>query len=38
MWNYEPLPIEKMTEREWDEMMAVNLKGVYSVSTTPSRT
>ena len=31
IWNYTPLPIEKMTEREWDEMMAVNLKGVYSV-------
>jgi 3-oxoacyl-[acyl-carrier protein] reductase len=31
IWNYQPLPIEKMTEREWDEMMAVNLKGVYSV-------
>ena len=31
IWNYAPLPIEKMTEREWDEMMAVNLKGVYSV-------
>ena len=31
IWNYKPLPIEKMTEKEWDEMMAVNLKGVYSV-------
>jgi 3-oxoacyl-[acyl-carrier protein] reductase len=31
IWNYAPLPVEKMTEREWDEMMAVNLKGVYSV-------
>ena len=31
IWNYAALPIEKMTEREWDEMMAVNLKGVYSV-------
>jgi 3-oxoacyl-[acyl-carrier protein] reductase len=31
IWNYAPLPIEKMTESEWDEMMAVNLKGVYSV-------
>ena len=31
IWNYAPLPIEKMTEREWDEMLAVNLKGVYSV-------
>ena len=31
IWNYSPLPVEKMTEREWDEMMAINLKGVYSV-------
>jgi 3-oxoacyl-[acyl-carrier protein] reductase len=31
VWNVAPLPIEKMTEREWDEMMAVNLKGVYAV-------
>jgi len=31
IWNCAPLPIEKMAEREWDEMMAVNLKGVYSV-------
>ncbi|HMD87253.1 MAG TPA: SDR family NAD(P)-dependent oxidoreductase [Terriglobia bacterium] len=31
IWNYAALPVEKMTEREWDEMMAVNLKGVYSV-------
>jgi len=31
IWNYQPLPIEKMTEKDWDEIMAVNLKGVYSV-------
>lgn len=31
IWNAAPAPIEKMTEREWDEMMAVNLRGVYSV-------
>lgn len=31
IWNYPPLPIEKMTEQEWDEMMAINLKGVYGV-------
>ena len=30
MWNYEPLPVEKITESAWDKMMAVNLKGVYS--------
>ena len=31
IWNSEPTPIERMTERQWDEMMAVNLKGVYAV-------
>lgn len=31
VWNDKDLPIEKMTEREWDEMMRVNLKSVYSV-------
>jgi 3-oxoacyl-[acyl-carrier protein] reductase len=31
IWNADDLPIEKMTEREWDKMMAINLKGVYSV-------
>jgi 3-oxoacyl-[acyl-carrier protein] reductase len=31
IWNSEPAPIEKMTEAEWDEMLAVNLKGVYMV-------
>ncbi len=31
IWNADDLPIDKMSEREWDEMMAVNLKGVYSV-------
>ena len=31
IWNSQPLPIERMTEKEWDEMMAVNLKGVYTV-------
>jgi 3-oxoacyl-[acyl-carrier protein] reductase len=31
IWNAEPAPIEKMTEKQWDEMMAVNLKGVYTV-------
>jgi 3-oxoacyl-[acyl-carrier protein] reductase len=30
IWNLEDLPIEKMSEREWDEMMDVNLKSVYS--------
>ncbi len=31
IWNYQPAPIEKMTERQWDEMIAVNLKGVYTL-------
>lgn len=31
IWNTTPAPIEKLTEKQWDEMMAVNLKGVYSV-------
>jgi len=31
VWNYEDLPIEKMTEKQWDDMIRVNLKSVYSV-------
>lgn len=31
IWNYEPAPIQKMTEKQWDEMIAINLKGVYAV-------
>jgi 3-oxoacyl-[acyl-carrier protein] reductase len=31
IWNTNPLPIEKMTEKQWDEMIAINLKGVYTV-------
>jgi 3-oxoacyl-[acyl-carrier protein] reductase len=31
VWNQEDLPIEKMSEKQWDEMMRVNLKSVYSV-------
>ncbi|HEV2493186.1 MAG TPA: SDR family NAD(P)-dependent oxidoreductase [Terriglobia bacterium] len=30
IWNARPAPIESMTESEWDRMMAVNLKGVYT--------
>ncbi len=30
-WNQEDLPIEKMSEKQWDEMIRVNLKSVYSV-------
>ena len=31
IWNVEDLPIEKMSEKQWDEMIRVNLKSVYSV-------
>ena len=31
VWNPDDLPIEKMTEKQWDEMMRVNLKSVYSI-------
>jgi 3-oxoacyl-[acyl-carrier protein] reductase len=31
VWNTDDLPIEKMTEKQWDDMMRVNLKSVYSV-------
>jgi len=31
VWNLEDLPIENMTEKQWDEMIRINLKSVYSV-------
>lgn len=31
IWNDEDAAIEKLTEREWDQMLRVNLKSVYSV-------
>ena len=31
IWNVEDTPIEKLSERDWDEMVRVNLKSVYSV-------
>lgn len=31
IWNTDPAPIGKMTEKQWDQMMAINLKGTYSV-------
>ncbi len=31
IWNVEDLPIEKMTERDWDAMISANLKSVYSM-------
>ncbi len=31
IWNEKDAPIEKLNERDWDEILRVNLKGVYSV-------
>jgi 3-oxoacyl-[acyl-carrier protein] reductase len=31
VWNLEDLPIEQMSEKQWDDMMRINLKSVYSV-------
>ena len=31
VWNAEDLPIDTMTEKQWDEMIRVNLKSVYSI-------
>src|SRR6202142_3364637 len=31
VWNEKDAPIESLTEREWDEMIRVNLKSVYAV-------
>jgi 3-oxoacyl-[acyl-carrier protein] reductase len=31
VWNTDDLPIEKMSEKQWDDMMRVNLKSVYSI-------
>src|SRR5579864_9763633 len=31
IWNADDTPIEKMTEKQWDEMMRINLKSVYSL-------
>ena len=31
VWNQEDLPIDKMTEKQWDDMLRINLKSVYSV-------
>ena len=32
IWNVEDAPIEKLTEREWDDMLRINLKSVYAVT------
>ena len=31
IWNDKDVPIEQLTERQWDEMMRVNLKSIYGV-------
>ena len=31
IWNEKDAPIEQLTEREWDDMLRVNLKSVYAV-------
>ncbi len=31
IWNEKDAPIEELSEREWDDMMRVNLKSVYAV-------
>jgi 3-oxoacyl-[acyl-carrier protein] reductase len=31
IWNAEELPIERISEQQWDEMMAANVKSVYAV-------
>ena len=31
IWNVEDIPIEKLSERDWDQMVATNLKSVYAV-------
>jgi 3-oxoacyl-[acyl-carrier protein] reductase len=31
VWTAPDIPIEQLSERQWDEMMRVNLKSVYSV-------
>jgi 3-oxoacyl-[acyl-carrier protein] reductase len=32
IWNVDDTPIEKLTEKQWDEMLRVNLKSVYAVT------
>jgi 3-oxoacyl-[acyl-carrier protein] reductase len=32
IWNAEDAPVEKLSEREWDEMMRISLKSVYAVT------
>lgn len=30
VWNAEPIPIEEMTDEEWDRMFAINLRGIFT--------
>jgi 3-oxoacyl-[acyl-carrier protein] reductase len=32
IWNAEDVPINEMTERQWDEMLDINLKGVFGAT------
>lgn len=32
IWNAEDVPIEKLSEREWDDMLRINLKSVYAIT------
>lgn len=32
IWNADDVPIDGMTERQWDEMIDTNLKGTYTVT------
>src|SRR5262250_1579810 len=31
VWNLQDLPIEKMSEKQWDDMVRINLTSVYSI-------
>ncbi len=31
IWNQDDAPIEKMTEKQWDDMIRINLKSVYGI-------
>jgi 3-oxoacyl-[acyl-carrier protein] reductase len=30
VWNEQPIPIDEMTDEEWDRMFAINLKGMFT--------
>jgi len=38
VWNFDDLPIEKMSEKQWDDMIRINLKAYTPSSTSPCRT